>query len=97
MVSTKNLIWRGRANSVLSSKPEKNGKKMDDAVNDMFKHFPPQGKGWFRGSAFWRAPKCPAQPADASRRLAHLATTWTTAQFLFSSRFVLDHSLRHVP
>jgi len=42
---TKNLIWRGRASNVLSSKPEKNDKKMDDAVNDMFKHFPPQGKG----------------------------------------------------
>ena len=42
---TKDLIWRGRATSVLSSKPEKNEKKMDDAVESMFKHFPPASKG----------------------------------------------------
>jgi hypothetical protein len=44
--STKQLIWRGRAaNSVTSSKPEKNEHKMDEAVHKMFEHFPPQSKG----------------------------------------------------
>jgi len=43
--STKQLIWRGTAAQVLSSKPEKNEHKMDDAVGDMFKHFPPRTKG----------------------------------------------------
>ena len=41
---TKDLIWRGSAASVLSSKPEKNEKKMEDAVNSMFKHFTPASK-----------------------------------------------------
>jgi hypothetical protein len=43
--STKTLIWRGTAASVLSSKPEKNERKLEDAVNDMFKHFPPRERG----------------------------------------------------
>jgi hypothetical protein len=43
--STKQLIWRGRAAKLLSDKPEKNEKKLDDAVADMFKHFPPASKG----------------------------------------------------
>jgi hypothetical protein len=38
---TKELIFRGRASDVLSSKPEKNDKKLDEAVDKMFKHFPP--------------------------------------------------------
>lgn len=42
---TKQLVWRGEASKVLSDKPEKNEKKLDDAVNDMFKHFPPKEKG----------------------------------------------------
>jgi hypothetical protein len=42
---TKQLIWRGRASDVLSSKPEKNDKKMDHAVEEMFKKFPPEGRG----------------------------------------------------
>jgi hypothetical protein len=38
---TKKLIWRSSANDVLSSKPEKNIKKLDKAVQKMFEHFPP--------------------------------------------------------
>ena len=43
--STKQMIWRGQASDVLSSKPEKNDKKMDEAVSKMFDHFPPSSKG----------------------------------------------------
>lgn len=39
---TKKLIWRGTATETLSSKPEKNDKKLEKAVEDMFKHFPPK-------------------------------------------------------
>jgi hypothetical protein len=39
---TKHLIWRGQAAEVLSGKPEKNDKKLDKTVEDMFKKFPPQ-------------------------------------------------------
>jgi len=43
---TKQLIFRGRASQVISgSKPEKNEHKMDDAVDKMFKKFPPNEKG----------------------------------------------------
>jgi hypothetical protein len=42
---TKKLIWRGVATDVLSDKPDKNEKKLEKAVEDMFKHFPPQSKG----------------------------------------------------
>lgn len=38
---TKKLIWRGTASEVLSSKPEKNEKKLTKAVEEMFEHFPP--------------------------------------------------------
>lgn len=41
----KHLIWRGTASEVLSSKPEKNDKKLDDAVAEMFKKFPTKPKG----------------------------------------------------
>ncbi|HTS61434.1 MAG TPA: DUF4136 domain-containing protein [Candidatus Acidoferrales bacterium] len=41
----KQLIWRGQASDVISSKPEKNEKKMDEAVEKLFKAFPPQGRG----------------------------------------------------
>jgi hypothetical protein len=43
--ATKQLIWRGRADNTLSSNPEKNDKKMDKSIDDMFKHFPPASKG----------------------------------------------------
>ena len=42
---TKKLIWRGVATEALSDKPEKNEKKLEKAVEDMFKHFPPKSKG----------------------------------------------------
>jgi hypothetical protein len=42
---TKKLLWRGVAQDTLSSKPEKNDKKLDDAVNKMFDKFPPKSKG----------------------------------------------------
>lgn len=42
--NTKHLIWRGQASDTLSGKPEKNDKRLDHAVDDMFKHFPPSGK-----------------------------------------------------
>jgi hypothetical protein len=42
--ATKKLVWRGVATDTLSSKPEKNDKKLDEAVGDMFEHFPPNSK-----------------------------------------------------
>ena len=41
----KNLIWRGQATETLSSKPEKNEHKLDEAVMKMFEKFPPKEKG----------------------------------------------------
>lgn len=38
---TKKLIWRGTSTDTLSEKPDKNEKKLEHAVDDMFKHFPP--------------------------------------------------------
>lgn len=43
--NTKKLIWRGTASEALSGKAEKNEKKLQDQVKDMFKHFPPPAKG----------------------------------------------------
>ncbi len=40
----KKLIWRGTAQKTLSDKPDKNEKKLEDAVQSMFKHFPPPAK-----------------------------------------------------
>jgi hypothetical protein len=42
--NTKKLIWRGTATQSLSNKPDKNTKKLDDAVANMFKKFPPKGE-----------------------------------------------------
>jgi hypothetical protein len=42
---TKKLIWRGTSSETLSNKPEKNEKKLENAVSEMFKHFPPPSKG----------------------------------------------------
>ncbi len=42
---TKQMIWRGTATNTLSGKPEKNEHKLEDGVQDMFKHFPPSSKG----------------------------------------------------
>ena len=42
---SKQLIFRGRASQVISgNKPEKNEHKLDDAVDKMFKKFPPNEK-----------------------------------------------------
>ena len=41
----KQLIWRGTVSEVLSSKPDKNDKKLEKSVEDMFKKFPPNSKG----------------------------------------------------
>lgn len=41
---SKQLIWRGTSQRTLSEKPDKNEKKLEDSVTDMFKHFPPPAK-----------------------------------------------------
>jgi hypothetical protein len=43
--STHKLIWRGVASNTLSGKPEKDEKKLEKAVEEMFKKFPPPAKG----------------------------------------------------
>ena len=43
--NTKKLLWRGRATDTLSDKPDKNEKKLEKSVADMFKKFPPPAKG----------------------------------------------------
>ena len=43
--NSKQLIWRGQASEVLSSKPDKNDKKLEHTVEEMFKKFPPKGRG----------------------------------------------------
>lgn len=42
---TKKLVWRRVANDALSDKPEKNQKKLEKAVGEIFDHFPPKSKG----------------------------------------------------
>jgi hypothetical protein len=42
---TKKLIWRATAENTLSKKPDKNEKKLESTVMDMFKKFPPAPKG----------------------------------------------------
>ncbi len=42
--ATKRLVWRGTASDTLSDKPQKNTKKLDDAVKKMFDKFPPKEK-----------------------------------------------------
>jgi hypothetical protein len=41
---SKKLVWRGIATETLSDKPEKNEKKLQSAVADLFKKFPPKGE-----------------------------------------------------
>jgi hypothetical protein len=41
---SRQLVWRGNAEDMLSGNPDKNEKKLDKAVAKMFKKFPPQGK-----------------------------------------------------
>lgn len=38
---SKQLLWRGQASDTLSDKPEKNEKKMNKEVTNLFKKFPP--------------------------------------------------------
>ena len=39
--ASKKLVWRGTATDTLSGHPDKNEKKLEHAVADMFKNFPP--------------------------------------------------------
>ena len=43
--SSKKLIWRATAENTLAGKPEKNEKKLEKTVEEMFKKFPPQSRG----------------------------------------------------
>ncbi len=43
--SDKKLIWRGIATDTLSGKPDKDEKKLQKAVSNMFEKFPPPSKG----------------------------------------------------
>ena len=43
--SSKKLIWRATSTETLSDKPDKNDKKLEKAVAEMFKKFPPDSKG----------------------------------------------------
>ena len=42
---SKKLVWRGSSSESLSGKPDKNEKKLEKDVAEMFKHFPPPAKG----------------------------------------------------
>ena len=41
---TRKLVWRGAASDTLSDKPDKNSKKIEKAVEKMFKKYPPASK-----------------------------------------------------
>jgi len=41
---TRKLVWRGAATDTLSDKPDKNSKKIEKAVEKMFKKYPPASK-----------------------------------------------------
>jgi len=42
---SKKLIWRGNSSETLSTKPDKNEKKLEKDTAEMFKKFPPNEKG----------------------------------------------------
>jgi len=42
---TKKLIWHGECTDTLTGNPEKNEKKLDKSVADVFRKFPPPDKG----------------------------------------------------
>jgi hypothetical protein len=42
---SKKLIWRGQVTKTLSGNPEKNAKKLQNDINDLFKKFPPKSNG----------------------------------------------------
>lgn len=39
---TKHLVWRATSSETLTGSPDKNEKKLEHEVADMFKHFPPE-------------------------------------------------------
>ncbi len=39
---SKHLVWRANSSETLSGSPDKNEKKLEHDVADMFKHFPPE-------------------------------------------------------
>ena len=41
--ATKQVVWWASASDTVSDKPEKNEKKVNEAVAKIFKHFPPKG------------------------------------------------------
>lgn len=41
---SRKLVWRGTATDTLSTKSDKNSKKIDKAVSKMFKKYPPKAK-----------------------------------------------------
>jgi hypothetical protein len=43
--NSKQLMWRSQGTDTLTGNPEKNEKKLNKAVADMFKKFPPKAKG----------------------------------------------------
>src|SRR5215510_8371453 len=43
-VHKKRFVWRGRASSTISSKPEKVNKTLDKALTKMFENYPPKAK-----------------------------------------------------
>jgi len=42
-MQTKQVRWWASASDTISDNPEKNAKKLNEAVEKMFKHFPPKG------------------------------------------------------
>lgn len=42
---SKKLVWRGQATKTLSGDPEKNAKKLQGDIHDLFKKFPPKSNG----------------------------------------------------
>jgi hypothetical protein len=42
--NTKHLLWRGSSSESITGNPEKNEKKLEHEVADMFKHYPPERK-----------------------------------------------------
>ena len=41
---TKQVVWWGAASDTISNKPEKNEKHLNEAVEKMFKDFPPKSE-----------------------------------------------------
>ncbi|MCI0352466.1 MAG: DUF4136 domain-containing protein [Acidobacteriales bacterium] len=42
--NSRQLLWRGTATDTMSDKPEKNEKKLNKAIEKLFKKFPPESK-----------------------------------------------------